>query len=136
MACLKYTLTVCWHWMLVMVYVALLCTISGCGKSGQNAEAAPGPKAFPVKVVMVQALQASIREQRVQLHYYTVNAPTSGIIGDVPVHVGDRVTSQTIITTLDRGGSLEAYIYVPAEKSAAVRVGMPIDILDETGKTL
>ena len=244
----KSTFTASQRRTLILVHVALLFTISGCGKSGQNAEAAPGPKAFPVKVVTVQAqlvpvstdylamlksrtasalqpqvegqitkihvhsgekveagtpiieidplkqqatvsnqeanykskqatleldrleldrrkklyvagvisraeldqaqgvydsakadveaLQAGIREQRVQLHYYTVNAPTSGTIGDVPVHVGDRVTSQTIITTIDRGGSLEAYVYVPAEKSAAVRMGMPIDILDETGKTL
>ncbi|HEV2991993.1 MAG TPA: efflux RND transporter periplasmic adaptor subunit, partial [Candidatus Angelobacter sp.] len=30
----------------------------------------------------------------------------------------------------------EAYIYVPAEKSTAVHKGMPIDILDESGKSL
>ena len=66
-----------------------------------------------------------------QLRYYTVNAPTAGTIGDIPVHLGDRVTSQTILTTLDRGGELEAYIYVPAEKSAAVRVGMPVDIVND-----
>src|SRR5205807_9658345 len=84
----------------------------------------------------VDANQASIREQRVQLRYYTVNAPTSGMIGDIPVHVGDRVTSQTLVTTLDRGGSLEAYMYVPAEKSAAVRMGMPIDVVDEGGKAM
>ena len=83
----------------------------------------------------LEAIQASIREQRVQLRYYSVNAPTSGVIGDIPVHVGDRVTSQTLITTVDRGDSLEAYVYVPAEKSAAVRMGMPIDVVDEAGKT-
>ncbi len=80
------------------------------------------------------ALQASIREQRVQLRYYTVRAPTDGIVGDIPVRVGDHVTNQTMLTTLDHGGELEAYIYLPAEKSAAVRMGMPVDILDEEGK--
>ena len=38
------------------------------------------------------AAEASIREQQVQLHYYTVRAPAAGIIGDIPVHVGDHVT--------------------------------------------
>ncbi|HKD45695.1 MAG TPA: efflux RND transporter periplasmic adaptor subunit [Candidatus Angelobacter sp.] len=81
-----------------------------------------------------EALDASIREQRVQLRYYTVRAPTAGIVGDIPVRVGDHVTNQTILTTLDRGGELEAYIYLPAEKSTAVRMGMPVDLLDEQGR--
>lgn len=83
-----------------------------------------------------EALEASIREQQVQLHYYTVRAPSAGIIGDIPVHVGDHVSSQTILTTLDPGGTLEAYVYVPAEKSGALRMGMPVDIVDDEGKPL
>ena len=82
------------------------------------------------------ALQASIREQQVQLHYYTVRAPSAGVIGDIPVHVGDHVTTQTMLTTLDPGGALEAYINVPAEKSSALRMGMPVDIVDDSGNRL
>lgn len=80
------------------------------------------------------ALEAGIREQKVQLRYYTVKAPSNGIIGDIPVKIGDHVTSQTQLTTLDHGGQLEAYIYLPAEKSAQVRMGMPVDLLDDNGK--
>jgi multidrug resistance efflux pump len=47
-----------------------------------------------------------------------VVAPRAGIVGDVPVRVGDRVVTTTQLTTVDRPGSLEAYIYVPIEKSA------------------
>jgi RND family efflux transporter MFP subunit len=82
------------------------------------------------------ALQASIREQQVQLHYYTVRAPSAGIIGDIPVHVGDHVTTQTVLTTLDPGGALEAYINVPAEKSSSLKMGMPVDIVDDSGNKL
>jgi RND family efflux transporter MFP subunit len=82
------------------------------------------------------ALQASIREQQVQLHYYTVRAPSAGVIGDIPVHVGDHVTTQTVLTTLDPGGALEAYINVPAEKSSALRLGMAVDIVDDSGNRL
>lgn len=82
----------------------------------------------------VEALAASIREQRVQLRYYTVRAPTDGVVGDIPVRVGDHVTNQTMLTTLDHEGELEAYIYLPAEKAADVRMGMPVDILDDEGK--
>ena len=41
----------------------------------------------------MDSLDAQVREQEVQLHYYRVAAPWSGIVGDVPVHVGDRVAS-------------------------------------------
>ena len=81
-----------------------------------------------------EALQAAIREQQVQLHYYTVHAPSPGVIGDIPVHVGDHVNTQTVLTTLDPGGALEAYVNVPAEKSGALRMGMPVDIVDDQGK--
>ena len=36
------------------------------------------------------------------LAYYTVSAPTAGIVGDIPVRVGDRVTKSTLLTTIDR----------------------------------
>jgi RND family efflux transporter MFP subunit len=92
--------------------------------------------AYDAAKASADALQASIREQQVQLHYYTVRAPSTGVIGDVPVHVGDHVTSQTVLTTLDPGGALEAYINVPAEKSSALRMGMPVDIVDDSGNRL
>lgn len=82
----------------------------------------------------VEALEASLREQRVQLRYYTVRAPAAGIVGDIPVRVGDHVNNQTVLTTLDHSGELEAYLYLPAEKSSAVRLGMPVDLLDDQGK--
>src|ERR1700704_1969838 len=49
-----------------------------------------------------QALDASVREQQVQLHYYQVVAPRAGIVGDIPVRVGDRVQTTTQLTTVDR----------------------------------
>jgi RND family efflux transporter MFP subunit len=82
----------------------------------------------------VDALEAGVREQRVQLHYYTVKAPAPGIIGDIPVRVGDRVKVDTVLTTLDKSGELEAYISVPAEKAAEVHIGTPVEILEESGR--
>jgi RND family efflux transporter MFP subunit len=90
--------------------------------------------AYEASKADVDALEASVREQRVQLRYYTVKAPTSGIVGDVPVHIGDRVTSATMLTTIDKSGGLEAYISVPAEKARDLKTGMFVDILDGEGK--
>ena len=83
-----------------------------------------------------EALQAGIREQQVQLHYYTVHAPSDGIIGDIPVHVGDHVSATTMLTTVDQGGALEAYISVPAEKSWRCAWACRWTLLMTNGKTL
>jgi RND family efflux transporter MFP subunit len=73
---------------------------------------------------------AQVREQQVQLHYYEVVAPGSGIVGDIPVRVGDRVTTSTMLTTVDKPGGLELYVYVPIERSLQLKVNMPVEILD------
>src|ERR671913_2005629 len=56
------------------------------------------------------ALEAQVSEGQVELQYYRVDAPQSGVIGDIPVRTGDRVTTSTVITTIDESGALEAYI--------------------------
>ncbi len=84
----------------------------------------------------VQALDASVREQQVQLHYYSVIAPWSGIVGDIPVHVGDRVTTTTTLTTVDKPGTLEVYVYVPIERSSQLKMNMPVQVLDASGNVI
>jgi RND family efflux transporter MFP subunit len=84
----------------------------------------------------LHSLEAQVNEQQVQLHYYRVVAPRAGIVGDVPVRVGDRVLTTTTLTTVDRPGSLEAYIYVPVEKSAQLKLNLPVQIVDDAGNLL
>ena len=71
-----------------------------------------------------------------QLHYYKVVAPWSGIVGDIPVRVGDRVTTTTQLTTVDQPGSLEVYVYVPIEHSSQLKMNLPVQVLDSEGKVL
>ena len=59
-----------------------------------------------------------------------------GIVGDIPVRVGDRVTFSTVLTTVDEPGALEAYIYVPASRAKDLRAGLPVKIMDENGTGL
>ena len=75
---------------------------------------------------------ARAAEQR-QLAYYNVTAPFSGVVGDIPVHVGDHVSPQTLLTTVDENADLEAYIYIPTEKAADIRMGLPVQIVTSTG---
>jgi RND family efflux transporter MFP subunit len=84
----------------------------------------------------LHSLDAQLQEQQVQLRYYRVTAPTSGIVGDIPVRVGDRVTTTTTLTTVDQPGSLEAYVYIPVERSAQLRMDMPVQIVDGQGNVI
>ena len=65
----------------------------------------------------LKALQAQVQQQQVQLRYFTVTAPTAGIVGDVPVRVGNQVTTQTLLTTIDQNDTLEVYVSVPVERA-------------------
>ena len=74
--------------------------------------------------------------QQQQLAYYDIRAPFDGVVGDIPVHLGDYVSPTTLLTTVDENADLEAYIYVPTERATLVRRGLPVEILDSSGKVL
>jgi RND family efflux transporter MFP subunit len=80
-----------------------------------------------------QAAIATRKSLEEQLAYYRIKAPFDGVIGDVPVHVGDYVTSSTALTTVDENKDLEAYIYVPTERASEAHIGLPVELLDDAG---
>jgi RND family efflux transporter MFP subunit len=88
--------------------------------------------AYEAALAQYSSLEAQVREQQVQLNYYQVTAPSDGIVGDIPVHVGDYVTTSTLLTTLDQPSNLEAYIYVPVDHEKDLHVGEPVDLLDDS----
>jgi RND family efflux transporter MFP subunit len=79
---------------------------------------------------------ASRKTQEAQLAYYSVRAPYDGVIGDIPVHVGDYVSPTTLLTTVDENKDLEAYVYVPTERAMQVRQGLEVDLTDTSGRLL
>jgi RND family efflux transporter MFP subunit len=79
---------------------------------------------------------ASRKSLEEQLAYYRIKTPFDGIIGDVPVHVGDYVSATTALTTVDENKDLEVYVYVPTERSAEVRMGLPVQVVDASGNVL
>ena len=83
----------------------------------------------------LKAVEDQVRQQSAQLGYYRVTAPTAGVIGDIPVHPGDRVTTGTMLTTLDQNDALEIYVGVPVAQAPHLKVGLPIRIV-ENGKLL
>ena len=82
----------------------------------------------------LKSLDSQVQQQQAELHYYRVNAPTDGFVGDIPVRVGDRVTTTTTLTTVDQPGPLEIYINVPVERSRDLKMGRKVQLLDSQGK--
>jgi RND family efflux transporter MFP subunit len=82
------------------------------------------------------ALGAQVQEQQVELAYYRVVAPTAGVVGDIPVRTGDRVTTSTLLTTIDQNDALEVYISVPVERAKDLRLGLPVEVLSDDGQVL
>jgi RND family efflux transporter MFP subunit len=83
-----------------------------------------------------EAAMASTKTQQEQLAYYTIRAPFDGVVGDIPVHVGDYVSASTMLTTVDENKDLEAYIYIPTERASQVKRGLEVDLTDTAGNVL
>jgi RND family efflux transporter MFP subunit len=81
----------------------------------------------------LRAAEAQIQAQASQLRFFTIAAPFDGVVGDVPVKLGDLVTTATKVTTVDQNAVLEAYVNVPVERAADLRPDSRIEILDARG---
>jgi RND family efflux transporter MFP subunit len=99
-----------------------------------RAELERAETSYTTAQAQLKAIESQIRESEVELQYYRVTAPTSGIVGDIPVRVGDRVERSTEITTIDAGGGLEVYLNVPLERAAELKPGLTVELLDTEGK--
>src|SRR5215469_12352329 len=84
----------------------------------------------------VKSMDAQINQQQVQLKYFSVFAPVDGIVGDIPVHVGDRVTNTTVLTTIDERRGLEVYLPIPSDRAKELKLGAPVQILDAAGNVI
>jgi RND family efflux transporter MFP subunit len=91
---------------------------------------------YDAALAQLNSLEQAVTSQQVELHYYKVEAPSNGIVGDIPVRVGDRVQVTTLLTTVDQPGPVEAYIYVPADRARNLRIGVPVHLVDTAGKDL
>jgi RND family efflux transporter MFP subunit len=79
----------------------------------------------------------SLRQtQERQLGYYHIRAPFDGVIGDIPVHLGDYVSPTTMLTTVDENRDYEAYVYIPTERASEVKLGLPVNIVNTDGTLL
>lgn len=80
----------------------------------------------------LSSLSARVQQEQVTLQYYDVRAPATGIVGDIPVRVGTRVTTDTVLTSVDRNQDLEVYVQVPLDRGGDLKIGLPLQLSDGT----
>ncbi len=102
--------------------------------AGSQMEYDQAVAALAASEAQLKAIDEQIRQQQVELGYYRVTAPTAGVVGDIPVRVGDRVTPATVLTTVDQNAGFELYVNVPVADATGLKPGLPLRILDEQGK--
>jgi RND family efflux transporter MFP subunit len=103
------------------------------GASSQS-ELEQAQTALQTAQAQLKALEAQLRQQRVALGYHRVTAPTAGVVGDIPVRIGDSVTKSTVLTTIDQNAGLELYINVPVGEAENLKVGLLVHLLDDQGQ--
>jgi RND family efflux transporter MFP subunit len=106
---------------------------AGAGSRQEYEQAAAAQQAAEAQL---KALDDQIRQQRNELSYFKVAAPESGVVGDIPVRQGDRVTRATLLTTIDDNSGLEIYINVPVQQAAGLKPGLPVQLLNDAGDVI
>jgi RND family efflux transporter MFP subunit len=84
----------------------------------------------------VAQAQAQVRGFEIQLQETAVTAPFAGVIGDIPVKVGDYLKKGDPIATLTENKLLDLRLSIPLERQPQLRLGLPVEMLDNQGKAI
>ncbi|MFK8182795.1 MAG: efflux RND transporter periplasmic adaptor subunit [Phormidesmis sp.] len=64
-----------------------------------------------------------------QLLDKTVTAPVAGIVGDIPIKLGDYVMPGSPLATITQNADLDLEISVPVDDAPRLRAGMPVELM-------
>ncbi len=84
----------------------------------------------------VASTRSSQRRSEVELAYFSVKAPVTGLLADIPVREGDRVDPTTFLTSIVGDEGLELYLPVPVRYSSKLAAGLAVEVLDDDGTVL
>lgn len=84
----------------------------------------------------LRASDATIASQKARLAFFSITAPIDGVVGNVPVKVGDFVTPATVLTSVTQDSALEAELQVPVERAAALTAASQVRLLAQDGRAL
>jgi RND family efflux transporter MFP subunit len=85
---------------------------------------------------LVSQATAQVRAAQVQLQYAKVLAPFTGVVGNIPIKVGEYAAKGDALTTLTKNDSFDLNLAIPLSRSKQIRSGLPVELLDANGKSI
>lgn len=82
----------------------------------------------------VNAAIAQVSATQVNLNFKQVVAPVAGVVGVFPVKVGDFVNTGQTLTTIIQTNAFDLNLSIPANRSAQLRLGLPVELIDPNTK--
>lgn len=83
----------------------------------------------------LEQAQAQVNVAQEDLQYTRVESPINGVVGDIPVKVGDYVGIGDSLTTIVQNNILNIEIRVPSTRLSALRTGLPVELTDPQADT-
>lgn len=91
----------------------------------------------------IEGQKAALKQAQTQVGIATDNldfnrivAPIDGVVGNIDPKVGDYVAAGDQLTTITQDSILELNISVPIEQASRLKLGLPVEIMDQQGKAL
>jgi RND family efflux transporter MFP subunit len=97
-----------------------------------------GSRVQEIAVAQAQVSQAAaqVRSAQVQLQYAKVLAPFTGLVGNIPLKVGDYAASGDALTTLTKNDSFDLNLAIPFDRVKQLQAGTSVELLDTAGKSI
>ncbi|MBE9241771.1 efflux RND transporter periplasmic adaptor subunit [Synechocystis salina] len=82
----------------------------------------------------IEQAQGQLGATSQELIYNRVLAPVSGVVGNLPLQIGDFVRTGQSFTTITNNTEFELDINVPVERYNDLRIGLPVEIVRSDGQ--
>jgi multidrug efflux pump subunit AcrA (membrane-fusion protein) len=82
------------------------------------------------------AAAATVNMVETRLDKTQIRAPISGVVGNIPLKLGDYLEKGDKLTTITENNALELNLSIPLEKAPQLRLGLPVEILDAQNKAI
>lgn len=82
----------------------------------------------------IKQAQANLQQQQASLNFYQIQAPFAGVVGNIPVKVGDYVSTSTSLLSVTQNRPLEVTVSIPMEQASRLQRGQTVELLDNQGK--
>jgi RND family efflux transporter MFP subunit len=78
----------------------------------------------------VSQAEASVKGATTSLSYNNVVAPINGVVGSIPVQVGDFVNTGQQLTTIIQNDAFDLQIPVSVQRTPQLKMGLPVQIIN------